>query len=255
VTTPSGVRTTSEQNLRPDLDDLLRRWRNLSERHRHYVREFEQAVNDHGGFQVQYLDMAVEQMNPEPTEVHSDDEEHAWMGQMFRRVAAGWNYWEDAATGKPLNERGREVLHIHVERMRQSADRVYEDLRMRMATAPPLPAPVPSYPERVANWAVSPAYALLGGPCLAGIITAAATGTGTGVGVYVLLAIAFALAPPAAERPPALTFTATSLTFAAVTTVVVVAALIAVSFIASVIAFLALAGAYMLGQGAGPTAR
>jgi hypothetical protein len=146
--------------------------------------------------------MAVEQMNPEPTDVHTDDEEHAWMDQMFRRVAAGWNYWEDAATGKPLDARGSEVLTLHVERMRRAADRVYEDLRMKLATAPPPPAPVPSYPDRVARWTLSPAYALFGGPCLAGIITAAATGTGAGVGVYLLLAVAIR-AGAARGRAPA----------------------------------------------------
>jgi hypothetical protein len=53
VTAPSGVRTISDENLRPDLDELVKHWRNLSERHRYHVREYEQAVNDHGGFQVQ----------------------------------------------------------------------------------------------------------------------------------------------------------------------------------------------------------
>jgi hypothetical protein len=45
----------SETNLRPDLDDIGRRLRNLSERHRHAAHAFSQEVERHAGFQVMYL--------------------------------------------------------------------------------------------------------------------------------------------------------------------------------------------------------
>ena len=61
-TGPSGATEISQENLRPDLDDLARRVRNLGDRHRHAEQEFSQEMSRHGGFQVAYLDGAIEQM-------------------------------------------------------------------------------------------------------------------------------------------------------------------------------------------------
>lgn len=133
TTSPQGNAVPSERNQRPDLDDLARRLRNLAERHRHAAQEFARNVRQHGGFQCMYLDIAVDEMNPEPKQVESDEDEHAWMDETFKRVAGGWFYVQDAVAGRPLDERGRQALDVHVNRLKPAAERVYEGLRMKAA--------------------------------------------------------------------------------------------------------------------------
>jgi hypothetical protein len=36
-----------------------------------------------------YLDLAMAEMNPAPTEVETAADEHAWMNELFKRVAGG----------------------------------------------------------------------------------------------------------------------------------------------------------------------
>lgn len=165
----------SETNLRPDLDDLVRDVGNLGERHRHAAQTFGQAVEGHGGFGVMYLDMAVGEMNPPPRRVESDADKHAWMDETFRRVMGGWQVIEDVAAGRSLDSTARQTLDIHIERLKPAAERVYEDLRMKLATAPAPPPPEQDYGERLKAWASSPGYGLLGGPFLSGLVTQTAT--------------------------------------------------------------------------------
>jgi hypothetical protein len=253
VVTPSGVRTTSEVNLRPDLDDLGLRLRNLNDRHHHAAQEFSQAVERDGGFQVQFLDMAIGQLNPAPREIQTEEDQHARMDELFKRVLGGWHILEDAAAGRPLDAQGRQTLAIHIEKLKPPAEHVYADLRLKVAMAPPPPALTPGYGERLRSWVLSPAYALLGGPCIGGVLTGLVNGQHAGLGVFIALAVALALLPPFASHPPALSSTTAPLAFAGFATGAVVVLMVRVGVLAAVAAFALLAIAFMLGQQARAT--
>jgi hypothetical protein len=253
VTTSSGVRTTAETNLRPDLDDLGLRLRNLNDRHRHAAQEFNQAVERDGGFQVQFLDMAIGQLTPAPREIQTEDEQHARMDELFKRVLGGWHVLEDAAAGRPLDEQGRKTLAIHIEKLKSPAEHVYSDLRLKVAMAPPPPEPTAGYGVRLRSWVLSPAYALSGGPCIGGALTGLVSGQHAGLGVFVALALGLALLPPFASHPPAVSYTTSSLAFAGFTTGAVVVLLVKVGVLAAVAAFALLAIAFALGQRARET--
>jgi hypothetical protein len=242
-----GALQPSERNLRHDLDDLARGLRNLSDRHRHAAQQFTQAIQQQGGFQVIYLDMVVREMNPAPQEVETDEEEHAWMDEAFKRVAAGWYYVQDAVAGRPLNERARQTLDIHVSRLKPAAERVYEDLRMKLATAPPVAART-TYGERLRRWVISPGYALLGGPCVAGAVTGIVQGQHAGLGVFIGLAALFGLVPPFVASLPEVTFSGASWLYAILTSAVVVFVFSAVGVVAAIVAFVILTTVFILGQ-------
>jgi hypothetical protein len=248
VTSPQGIRSVSETDLRPELDDLGRRLRNISDRHRHAAQEYAQAVERHGGFQVQYLDVAVAEMNPAPRQVETDADEHAWMDDTFRRVAGGWHVMETAAAGRTLDDLGRRTLEIQVERLKPAAERVYEDLRLKLATAPPPPEPTPAYGQRLQTWVNSPTFALIGGPCIAGVVTAIVIGKGAGLGVFLALTVALAVLPPLWGHLPRMTYTTSSLVFAGLMAAVVIVLLVTVGLVAAVGAFVLLVLAFTLGQ-------
>jgi hypothetical protein len=237
-----------DENLRPELNDLTGRLRNLADRHRHAEQEFTQAVRQHGGFQVMYLDMTVTQLNPKPRQVETDEEEHAWMDETFKRVAAGWYDLQDAAAGRALNERSRQVVDIHVDKLKPAAERVYEALRLKLAMAPPSPEPIPTYGPRLRAWVDSPTFALIGGPCIAGVLTSIVIGKGAGLRVFLALAVALAVVPPLWAHLPRMTYTTSSLTFAGLMAGVVIVLLVKVGLVAAVGACVLLALAFTLGQ-------
>lgn len=243
-----GTLVPAEENQRPALNDLTRRLRNLADRHRHAEQEFTQAVQQRGGFQVMYLDVAVSQLNPAPRWVETDEEEHAWMDETFKRVAAGWYDVQDAAGGRTLNERSRQVVDIHVDKLKPAAERVYEDLRLKLATAPPPPEPTPTYGQRLRAWMKSPTFALIGGPCIAGVLTAIVIGKGAGLGVFLALTVVLAVVPPLWAHLPRMTYTASSLAFAGLVAGVVIVLLVTVGLVAAVGAFVLLVLAFTLGQ-------
>jgi hypothetical protein len=155
-TMTGGARTESPTNRRPELDDIGRRLRNIGARHRHGAQEFKRTSESHGGVKAMLLDWAVSEMNPQPREVLSDDDEQAWMNDTFKRVMGGWHYWEDAAAGRSLNIDGRRALDVLIDELRPAARRVYEDVRLKLASAPPpVLAPRP-YPARVLGRPMEP---------------------------------------------------------------------------------------------------
>ena len=217
----------TETNQRPELDDLARRLRNLDDRHRHAAQTFTGAVKTQGGFQMVYLDIAVAEMNPAPTEVETDADEHAWMNELFKRVAGGWHVIESAAAGRTLDSRARETLDSHISRLKPPVERVYEDLRMKLAITPAPPAPTPDYGERLKAWTLSPGYQLLGGPCISGAITQAVMGQSRGLLLFLLMAVVALLVPPAVRPAPAISYTRVSIAFIVGASAAVVVALIA----------------------------
>lgn len=247
-TSPTGVRTRSEENLRSDLDDFPRRLRNLQDRHRYAVQEFSQAVEHLGGFQVQLLDLVVQEMNPAPRDVQTEDEEHAWLDETFRRVAAGIHVIENAAAGRPLDARSREVLEHYEQKLKPAAERVCADLRLRVATAPPPPAPRPGYGRRLHDWVLSPGYALFGGPCLGAALVGVASGTLAGLGAFLVVAVAIALVPPFVAHAPAMTYTRASVTFGVLTAVVTAGVMVGFGYGLGLLVFLLLTVVFMLGQ-------
>jgi hypothetical protein len=241
----------SETNLRPDLDDLARDLRNLAEQHRYAKQTFTNAVETHGGFQVLHLDITVNEMNPEPRQVETDEDEHAWMDETFKRVLGGWHVIEDAAAGRTLDSTHEQMLRHHITRLKPAAERVYEDIRLKLATAPPaapLPAPRRGYGERVLRWLRSPEYALLGGACIGPAIAQLVTGESNGFWVFVALALVFLLVPPALTRPPTMTYTRISVAFIVAGSGVVVAALLLGGLGVALVAFALVALAFLAGR-------
>jgi hypothetical protein len=135
TTSPNGLRATSEHDLRPELADLTRRLGNIVEIHRHAAQNYIQALNQHAGFQVRYLDLAVAEMNPPPRHIANDEDQHVWMNHTFLRVGANLHLLEKAAAGRRLDPDEAERLDYHVEKFKPAATRVYEDVRLKVANA------------------------------------------------------------------------------------------------------------------------
>jgi hypothetical protein len=247
TTSESGLPMTSETNQRPDLDDLARRVRNLRERQRHAAQELA-AASERGGFQVQALDLAISQMNPKPQESHSEEDDHRYMNDLFMRVAGGWTYIEDVMAGRPLSEIGRNYVEVLVPKLTTATTRVYDELRMRMATTPPAPAPAPRYRERLRAWTRSPGFGFTGGTCIGAIVTGAIGNNHAGLVTYAVLAVALAVVPPAIPALPVVPNTWTTRILGVVTAAVVIYVLAAVGVVASVVAFLILMLVFILGQ-------
>ena len=89
--------------------------------HRHAANIFANAVETHGDVQVQVLDWAVDEMNPAPVVVKSDDDEHALMDAVFRRDISGIYAIEDAAAGRQVSGTAERSLAYNVERLKQAA--------------------------------------------------------------------------------------------------------------------------------------
>jgi hypothetical protein len=245
-TTSDGITRPSEVNLRPDLDDLALRLRNLNDRHRHAAQAFSQAVETTGGFQVQLLDMAVEQMNPPPREVETEADREAWFNETFMRVAAGWHVIEDASAGRAVvGEHGRLYLEVHEDKLKPAAEKVHEALRMQLATAP---APTPSYGQRMQRWVGSAGYGLTGGPCIAGVLSGALTGQAAGFGGFIVLGVVFALVPPFIAQLPVLPYTRRYTVSAVLAAVLCAAVLVGFGAWVALAAFLLLAVGFVLGQ-------
>jgi hypothetical protein len=223
-----GADAVTQTNLRPDLDDIAQRLANLASGHRHAAQEYSQAIEQTAGFQVLHLDVAVDEMNPQPREIHTDEDRMAWMGETLKRVSGGWHVIERAASGHSLDSNDKRTLELVIERLKPAAERVYEDLRLKLATTPPPPAPARVYWQRVGDWVQSSGFQLLGGACLSTALAGVLSGQGVAAAVFFVLFLAGGLLPPALASLPAITFTRASIAFTVVTTVASVVLLVAV---------------------------
>lgn len=130
---PQPVR--AEAPIRPDLDDLALRLRNLEERHRHVVQAYRQAESQHGGFQMAAVNLVINEMNPAATVIENDTDQHAHLNDVFLRVVSGMYVVERAATpGETLSSDDEARLQTVINRLRAAVECVYEDLRLRAAT-------------------------------------------------------------------------------------------------------------------------
>lgn len=195
-----------------------------------------------------FLDIAVSEMNPQPWQVKTEADEHAWMGETFRRVTGGWHVIEDVAAGRQLDSNAQRALDLHIERLKPAAERVYEDMRMKLATAPAPPPPEQDYGARLKVWLLSPGYQLVGGPCVSGLITQAATGEAEGVVLFGIGAVLFLLVPPALRQGVTVPRTLTSVGFIVMASVAVVVSLLVSGLGLALLAFALLVGAFLLGQ-------
>jgi hypothetical protein len=239
----------SETNLRPDLDDLGRRLSNIGERHQHAARAYAHLVETHGGVQVVHLDVTVRETNPEPVEIVTDEDRLAAMNRALHEVSGGWHTIQRVMAGRDLSDQDRRAVELHVERIRPAAERVYEDVRLRLATAPEPPPPVPGYWQRLMSWARSPDYALVGGPSIGGVVAAISDGADSWPW-FMLAAVVLAVVPPAVPHLASvqLTYTRVAVTFIALVTGVVVVLMLTVGFWASVGTFVGLIAAFTLGR-------
>ena len=237
----------SDANLRPELDQLRRDLRNLGDRHRHAVNIFTNAIETHGGVQIQLLDWVVEEMNPAPVHVESEEDEHARVNQMFKRLMSGMYALEDAAAGRELSGYAADALTFSVERIKPAVDKVYEGIRLKVALAP-APVPRADYGVRLRRWVLSPGYALVGGPCISGVITQVVQDKGKGAVLFLLLAIAAAVGPPLREGLPRLTYTRVSLGFVVIASAAVVVALVTASLGVAFLVFLLAVVAFVAGD-------
>jgi hypothetical protein len=200
---------------------------------------------------VQYLDMAVAEMNPPPRQVDSDADEHDWMNETFTRVAGGWHAWEDAAAGRQLDARGRETLDIHIDKLKPAAERVYEDLRLRLATAPPPPPTELDYAGRLKRWLATPYYGVVGGASLGGVLGGLFGEDHSGIAWFLALLLAVTFLPPIHARVPKLTYTRASGAFVVIATVTVVVSMLVGGLGIALVLFALLTLAFLLGQRTG----
>lgn len=244
------VTRMSEVNLRPDLDELRRRLGNVGERHRHAAQEYSLAVETHAGFQITVLDVMVEETNPAVRLINTDEDEHARFDEMFRRVAAGLHVLETAAAGRDLDNTNREMLELLVTRAKSAAEHVNEGIRMRLATLVEIPAAgADAYSTRLRGWLVSPAYALIGGPAIGGLLTQFATGERAGRLLFLGVAVLGLVIPPAVRKPVfILPRSRASAAFIALATAAVVVALLLEGLLAAVALFAVASAAFILGR-------
>jgi hypothetical protein len=229
--------------LGPELDDLSRRLRNIADRHQHEARKYQQGLKRHGGFQVELLDMGIQELNPEPREVRTDEDHHRWANDRFLRAMTGWDAVGAALAGHPFtSDISRHQVELLTEKMKAAADAVYEDLRYKLVNAPR------TYVQRLAAWVVSPGYGFVAGPCAVGIVTAVAQNTSAGLGVFVALAAAFALLPPIVASLPTLTLNASLVAGAVLTATAVAVVFVTVGFAASVLAGALMGSVFLLGR-------
>ncbi len=149
----------TDVNQRPDLNDLGRRLGNVADRHRHAARAWAHTVETHGGVQLVHLDMTVNEANPEPMEIVTEEDQLAATNRAFHQFAGGWHTIQRVMTGQSLSGDEEHTVERHVDRIRPAAKSVYEDLRLKLVTAPDPPPPVPGYLQRLASWVRSPDYA------------------------------------------------------------------------------------------------
>lgn len=239
--TPSS--TSGGPTVGPELDELGRRLRNAADRHRHALNTYRQAVNRRGGFQVQLLDMAIEQMNPKPREVHTPEDRRQWVEDLLMRSMSGWTAVEAVASGHtPSTDNERHMLEIQTRKLKTAADAVYEDLRFKLANARS------TYVHRFATWVGTPGYGFVAGPCGVGAVAAVIKNQFSPAAVFVALAVAWALVPPGVGSLPNIALNAASLTSALIMAAVLVVVLVTVGFAASVGAGLFLGVFFVLGQ-------
>jgi hypothetical protein len=228
--------------LGPELNDLSRRLRNVADRQQHEARKYQQGLN-RGGFQIELLDMGIQELNPQPREVRTDEDHHRWANDRFLRAMTGWDAVGAALAGHAFtSDISRHQVELLTEKMKASADAVYEDLRYTLVNAPR------TYVQRLAAWVVSPGYGFVASPCAVGIVTAFAKNTSAGLSVFIALAAAFALLPPIVASLPTLTLTASLVTGAVLTAAAVAVVFVTVGFAASVLAGALMGAVFLLGQ-------
>jgi hypothetical protein len=249
MTVPDGpVPKSSETNLRPDLDDLARRVRNLSDEHRHAAQKFSAAVETDGGVQMLALDTAVAEMNPAPRSAETEADEHEWMNETFKRVMGGWHVMEKAAAGRPLDTSDSRTLEVLLEQLKPAAERVYEDARMKLAMAPPAPVPAQDYGARLRSWFGSSVYQMVGWPCVAAAIQQAVVADGKGLAVFIAVAVVGLLVPPALGPVSAISVTRANVAFIALASVAVLATLVAAGLGVALLVFAVVVLAFRAGQ-------
>jgi hypothetical protein len=237
----------SQTNLRPDLADLLLPLRNLDDRHRHAAQSYTTALGTHGGMQMAALELTVQEMNPEPQEVTTESE-HAWMNDVFMRVAGGWHVVEKAAAGQQLSSSEQQTLGSVLDRVKPAARHVYEDVRLKLALAPEPAAPPLDYGQRLVQWFKSPGYQALGWPCVAGVVQQAATGESAGLAMFIAGGTIGLLVPPAVTPEAVFSYTRASIFFIVLASVAVLVALILGGLLVALGVFAVAALSFIAGQ-------
>ena len=103
---------------------------------------------------------------------------------------------EDAAAGRQLSGTEADSLTYNVERLKVAAGKVDEAVRLKVAMAPPAAVPTPDYGKRLQTWVLSPGYALVGRPCISGVITQLVQDKGRGAALFLVLTVLAAVLPP-----------------------------------------------------------
>jgi hypothetical protein len=187
--------------------------------------------------------MGIEELNPQPREVRTDEDHHQWANDRFLRAMTGWDAVGAALAGHPFtSDISRRQVALLTEKMKAAASAVYEDLRYKLVNAPR------TYLQRLAAWVVSPGYGFVASPCAVGIVTALAKNTSAGLGVFVVLAVASALLPPSVASLPTLRLNASLVAGAVLTAAAVAVVFVTIGFAASVLAGVLMGAVFLLGQ-------
>jgi hypothetical protein len=244
ILAPDGA---APQEPQTGVDDFGRRLGNAADLHRHHVRTYQQACNSRGGFQFQVLDLAIEQLNPAPRNIQTDEDRHHWIRGVFMRSMSGWAAVEAAVAGHPHDgDISRHMVESLTEKTKAASDVVYEDLRLKLISTPS------TYSQRLTGWLSSPSFGIFETPCAAGAVTGITQANVTGVVVFVALAAVFAILPPALRNLPDIKLNAVSLVCTAVAAAVIAVVFVTTGFAAALLAGLLLGGAFMLGKRSRP---
>lgn len=123
------------EHQRPDLRDLERRVGNLSRSQQHWHRAVIAGRRTLPGSALAALEHAVEQSNPAPVTIVTDEDFHDYANAMFVMANEGlFSLFSKALYEGRLSAEEAEQLEEVVERLRALADRLFEDVRRRLGT-------------------------------------------------------------------------------------------------------------------------
>jgi hypothetical protein len=129
-----GVLSRSEQNQRPDLDDLALRIGNAARRHEHFVNGVRLAERTSGGLALKRLDALIDTLNPPPALIESPEDIPFHFSDVLCHISSGGHALFLTVYGDPLDRAHTQFVADRVCDLRKDVQRLHDELRRRTGT-------------------------------------------------------------------------------------------------------------------------
>jgi hypothetical protein len=123
----------SEENQRPDLDELARRLGNIARRNEHFVNRIRLTERTSAGFSLGRLDLVLAAVNPPPALIEAPHDVPMLLNEVFGYITDGSYSLFRTVHGGQLREDQAYVAN-RVAELRKDVDRLREELRRRVGT-------------------------------------------------------------------------------------------------------------------------